>query len=261
MYDKNVIEAWRNTDLSREPYCLNEDIKQMNQSDHYEDIFSYEDLVKRLGEVKRAPQKVHLNLLPIPYIGNIEKAKVIILSANPGLGATDYKIDDEDDSYRKILMNNLKQESFDDFPFFCLNPQYAWHGGFDYWEPRFWPIIVQLIEKKSLNYYGALREISNLIAVIEYIPYHSISSPVFRGLESTRMMKEYVHKVLLSRARNGQIDIIVTRKAKEWGLSNEKHVIVYSSGQARSASLGIESDGGKRILKYFGICKEICVSL
>lgn len=253
MVKPNVIEEWRKFDEKKTPFIFPSDKELLNRDDFFEDIFSYEDFTLRLDEIKTAPSKLHLNLLPIPYIGNLEKAKLFILSANPGVGATDYKIQDDDESYRKILRNNIRQENFDDYPFFCLNPKYAWHGGFEYWEPRFMPIINELTKNKKWTYQKALHELSNMIAVIEYIPYHSESGPGRKNMESSRMIKNYVHQDLLPRARNNEIEIIVTRKVKEWGLNNVDHVIVYKPEQARSASLGIETTGGKRILQILGI--------
>ena len=49
--------------------------------------------------------------------------------------------------------------------------------------------------------------------------------------------------------------IAVMRKAKAWGLadSQKRGVVEYPPSQARSSSLGLETAGGKAILKRLGL--------
>jgi hypothetical protein len=147
------------------------------------------------------------------------------------------------------MINNLRQENFDDFPFVLLNPEFAWHGGFEYWERKFSPIINNFVSENKITYLEALRLISKNVAALELIPYHSKIGNGITNLQSTRIIKDYVLQVLKPRAQEGEIEIIVTRKTAEWGLQNEEHIIVYQSNKARSSSLNIETEGGKCILR------------
>lgn len=60
---------------------------------------------------------------------------------------------------------------------------------------------------------------------------------------------QFVQNVLVPKAKAGKIKIIVTRKASHWALPSSRNVIRYSGAQARGASLGIDTPGGKAILE------------
>ncbi|KAF0111111.1 MAG: Uncharacterized protein FD147_1212 [Chloroflexi bacterium] len=248
MIDNNLVEKWRQVDLEKPPYIFPGDEQLIRGRKIDPDIKSYEEYVARLGEVKEFPNKLHVGLIPVPYVGNLETAKFFILTANPGLGTTNYKGEYDDSKYRKQLIINLRQENFDEYPFMSLNIEFAWLGGFIYWERKFSSIINQLLENQ-ITYDNALRLISNKVACVELVPYHSTKGCGISNLESTKMFKEFVHQVLKPKAQKGEIDIVVIRKAVDWGLENDKHTIVFPANQARSSSLGIDNEGGKRILE------------
>jgi hypothetical protein len=247
MDDNLLVEPWRKVDLSKPPYVFPGDEKYINDADFFSDINSDVEYVKRLGEVRENPCKGHLGLIPIPYLGNLKTAKIFILMANPGLGAADYKGEFEDAGFRQAMINNLRQEKFDEYPFVSLNPQFSWHGGFEYWEGKFTSIINRLVENGNATYDQALKLLSNNIACLELISYHSKSNLGITNLESTISIKDYVHQDLKPRAQKGEIEIIVTRKTAGWGLECDTHITVYPTNQARTASLSIGSNGGKRI--------------
>lgn len=62
-------------------------------------------------------------------------------------------------------------------------------------------------------------------------------------------MKDFVKNDLLTKAKHNKAVIIITRKAKYWDLPKHKNIIRYDNNEARSASLGLGSKGGKIILQ------------
>ena len=47
--------------------------------------------------------------------------------------------------------------------------------------------------------------------------------------------------------------MVVTRAVTDWGLESGPNVIAYSPRQARGASLGPDSPGGRAILECYGL--------
>jgi hypothetical protein len=75
---------------------------------------------------------LHLGLIPVPYMGDLDHSSIFILMANPGLKNIDYYAEQENEELKKTLKNNLIQEDLDkEFPFACLNPKFSWYSGYE----------------------------------------------------------------------------------------------------------------------------------
>lgn len=70
-------------------------------------------------------RELHLSLLPVPFVGNLETADILIFIQNPGLAAVDYLLE-EDKDFQTAALRTLRQEAIEDYPFWCLNPAFAW---------------------------------------------------------------------------------------------------------------------------------------
>ena len=72
-------------------------------------------------------------LLPMPFAGNFEKASIFVIMLNSGLSAGDYFAEQYRPEFWNAHIRNLRQENAnDEFPLIFLNPQFAWHPGFEY---------------------------------------------------------------------------------------------------------------------------------
>jgi hypothetical protein len=217
---------------------------------------SYTDYVKseKFGEIQDST--LHVGLLPLPYIGNLRKSKVFILMLNPGLSATDYFGEYNQPEYRRTYLDNLHQNLGSDFPFHFLNPEFAWHEGFQYWHRKFKHIARVISEKRKMNYTDSLKLLSQNVSCLELMPYHSKifkADALLDELSSVKVMVSFVKDYLYEKAQKGNATIIVTRKAKTWGLPERKNVIIYNGIEARSAHLTPTSKGGKAILESIDI--------
>lgn len=202
----------------------------------------------------------HLSILPSPYKGDLKRAKIFILLLNPGLSYTDYYGERRGDgNLTRKLKANLKQKlGKSKFPFIWLDPGLCWHAGFVWWESKLRNVLRKIAKNDSKSSYNeALQRLSQKIACIEIVPYHSLkfkNSSFLHELPSVKAAKNFVLKNLLPRAERGEITLIVTRQSKAWGLKKLKEkIIVYEGGQTRGASLGSCTEGGKAILQKFGI--------
>lgn len=215
---------------------------------------------ERFGDFK--DRRFHLSLLPVPYAGDLRKADIFILLLNPGFNFVDHYAEYEASQFRARLLQNLRQKNHDaKFPFLYLDPNYCWHSGFMWWERKFREVGKILAEQKYQgSCLAALKELSQRVAAIELVPYHSTSFAdhklVEQGLPSSVAAQNFVKANLLPRAAAGKATIIVTRRPHDWGLAPmRKHrgVICYRGGLTRGASLGPRTLGGQAILKRLGL--------
>ena len=61
-------------------------------------------------------------------------------------------------------------------PFLFLDPRYAWHGGFGYWDRRLKGVMEALAASKGMSLADARSTLGSEIAVVQLVPYHSVGS-------------------------------------------------------------------------------------
>lgn len=251
-----LIQLWQKCPLNTPPFILPEDraeIQNWNLSEYH----SFDKYISSPTFGQRKDTSLHVGLLPIPYVGNLQKATVFILLLNPGLSPGDYFAEHKDEQFRESHIRNLRQENInDEFPFFFLDPRFAWHPGFEYWQGKFDNIAQALAEKEKITYREALRRLAQNVACLELMPYHSKSfgsGLLLKQLPSARVMCEYVHDILIPKARSNDAVVVATRSVQNWNLPKQKNIVLYKSGETRSAHLTLKSSGGKAIAKNLGL--------
>ena len=194
----------------------------------------------------------HEGLLPYPYVGNLEKAKIYLLMLNPGVHLGDYRAEQRAE-YKQAWERNIRQTfGKNDYPFFFLNPKFADTPAFDYWHNKLKDVIKTIIENKRCSYEEALRFISKHIACLELVAYRSpnfnLSERIIKELKSVQKIRSFANSL-----KNKTL--IVLRSAKLWNINGDNNIIVYENGQAQAASLTANSEGGERIIKILSSCK------
>ena len=257
MTDKvhRLIELWQNCPLDNAPFILPEDKTEIQKRTVL--YRSFEDYATSSTFGHKDDTSLHVGLLPVPYVGNLQKAAVFILMLNPGLSHGDY-LECEDETLKKEHIRNLRQDNANvEFPFLFLDPRFAWHPGFDYWEKKLGELAHALEKKQKITYQKALQCLSQCLACLELMPYHSKkfgAGPFLERLISTQVMLEYVREVLIPKAENDQAIIVVARGKRNWDLPRHKNIIVYNrKGEARAARLSLKSRGGKAIANQLGL--------
>lgn len=167
----------------------------------------------------------------MPFLGDLRHASVYILLLNPGLGATDYFGEYEVPAFRRATIDNLHQKPGRPYPFYVLDPRFAWHGGFQWWNQKLSDVVVELAARWNVSFAEARRRAAQQIACIELLPYHS-SAFADRGrwrnrLTSCRLAVEFVHSHALSRVKADEASVIVTRQVKQWGLPAHRNIIAF----------------------------------
>jgi hypothetical protein len=199
-----------------------------------------------------ADSRLHLDLLPMPFVGNLKTASVFLLMLNPGLAPSDYFGEYQVPEYRAALLANLRQAQ--DSSFFFLEPRFSWHGGFDYWHGKLHGLIAALAQRTGVSYGTARALLQSRLAVLQLAPYHSptfgLPDRVMSSLRSVELAGAFAVEELLPRAQAGDYLVIVCRKARAWQLPDHENVVLYGSTEARAAHLGPASRGGAAILEF-----------
>ena len=244
---QNLVEAWRAFSPKR-PYILQGDESILVGSKKTGPIFSahdsFEDYTGGDDYWDLASTKLHLGLLPVPYSGDLEKAKIFILMINPGLGDLDYVAEGRIPDYREALDQTRSQDQRileSQFPMMFLNPQFSWTGGGKYWIQRLRTFITQQKEAQKCSMADALSHLSRRICCIEYLPYHSakfnLSKKLQISLKSTQLITEFVHNDIIPRAQQGDVGIIVRGK-QYWQIPEGENVVILKGPHARRPHLG-----------------------
>lgn len=253
-----LLQAWRDWEKTQPPYVLEADKEILASTRSMlatETSFTeWQDVYTREEFGKPGDHKLHLGLMPHPFCGDLRNARAYLLMLNPGYGPHDYFAELESPTYEAAVRKNLKQTfGEDEYPFFLLDPQFAWTGGYMWWHKKFASTIENLSEANGVSYSKARHFLSKHIASIELLPYHSTSfydaDKWRKRLESGRMAREFVHDYVLPRVMAGEATLVVTRQANEWNLPEHPNIIRYTSGEARSAHLSPTSRGGKAIIE------------
>jgi hypothetical protein len=254
-----LVEFWRKCTLQKPPYIHPEDHEVLkSELEEYFDCSpsNFDSFIhgNRFGNFD--DNHFYAQLYPAPYMGRLDTADIVILMLNPGFDYVDYYAEYRMNGIREIREKSLRQELDDvEFPFFWLNPEFCWHSGFMYWERKLRGVLNEIAQVHFKGQYlDALRKMSQRLATLQLIPYHSSkfdAHSLIERLPSISNIKLFVRNMLSPAASRGEKVLIVTRQQKAWGLNQQGSIVIYKSHQARGASLGKKSIGGQAILQRF----------
>ncbi|WP_420629809.1 SGNH/GDSL hydrolase family protein [Candidatus Leptofilum sp.] len=254
-----LIEGWRACKLDNSPYLFpgDEFLLENKYQKYWQNISSFKEYIESPEFGLKTQKKLHLGLIPIPYIGDLKNATIFILMLNPDLAAGDFRAEEDNDSYKRTLIENLHQKNLDvKYPLFTLNPSFAWHPGFGYWHKKLGQVIRLLARQRKISYLDALSVFAKELACVELVPYHSKSfgvHSIIKHLASSKAVLEFVHDVLVPQALSGKALIIATRRGRDWELPEHEKIVVYNQYESRASHLTIGSRGGKAILQHLGM--------
>lgn len=254
MSEIEIISFWKRFDANKKPFYHPNDKNIIESKElEYYNINNYNEFIDH-PEFGHIDGKFHFNLLPVPYTGDIINAKVYILLLNPGFSILDYDMENNK-NIRQDIINNIRQDfSKIKYPMIWLNPLYLWTGGGQWIESKLKDIIYQVEKVKNISYIQSLEYISQRIALIELVPYHSkifnLPQTTLNSLESVVKIKSFINDYVVNKVKNNDACIIATRKARDWNLPKDDNIIVYEGSKARGASLSLNTDGGEKILEF-----------
>lgn len=162
-------------------------------------------LPQDLEDLKKAnttPERLgfRLEVFPVPYVGDPNKAKVVLLGLNPGFIEHDIEVYETDPEFNRQSLKTLTFSS--NPPFFYFNNKFTYTGGYKWWSK----ILGECIRKFGLD------TVSEKFMCLQYIPYHSVTfknSPKY--LESQKFTFS-----LLAKAIDQKKVVVIMRSKKLW---------------------------------------------
>src|SRR5688572_1798330 len=250
-----LIERWRKCNLESPPYLFPDDTPEI--IDRFSKLFlSFDEYTASPEFGASSDISLQTGLLPMPYAGDITKATIFILMLNPGLSPVNYFAEQIPDFRQAHIQNLMQKDLNENYPFIFLDPHFAWHSGFGYWQRKFHAIIRLIAKKEGIRYQEAMRQLSQRLACLELVPYRSKSFGarlLLNKLPSAQAMLSYVNEIVLPKVEADKAIIIATRSVKNWMLPVHKNIVIYEGGETRSAHLTPASRGGKAIALQLGL--------
>lgn len=168
--------------------------------------------------------KLDLRVIPLHFIGNILKAKLLILNLNPGIDEEYYTFYQNNKSYQEMIYNNLTLEKpkFFEFDYYSTNNE-------GYWS-RLKPLFEdEYLEKINRNQNGEdTRKLDEFftktVALIEFFPYHSqnfselgdIFDKTVKKMKGYLPSQQFVFNIIKERVQNGDVVIVFSRSIGRW---------------------------------------------
>jgi hypothetical protein len=259
-YMHPLIQQWRACPLASPPFrFLGDDVPFSGHSTKFISVCdSYDEYLKSPAFGDPRDTTLHLGLIPSPYYGNIESASIYMLMLNPGLQPIDYFAEHIAPEFRHALVRNLHQKQAQSpFPFIFLNPRFAWHSGFTYWQKKLHDVVSIFKEKRNLTLTAALSDMARRIVCLQLVPYHSrnfgLPRDLTRHLPSVQIMQHFIQEVVVRRVQTDEAIAIVLRGKDMWQMPRHKNIVVYDGSESRSAHLSLKSRGGKAIAARLGL--------
>jgi hypothetical protein len=248
-----LINAWRNWQASGARGVLPGDEALLDRPDLTCNHRSWEDFVASDEWVTKS-KRLHLGLTPTPYVGSLETACIFVLLLNPGFGPLNYFAEYQAPDGQAMHLDCIAQNDANARRgFYLLTPESSWRGGFRYWHGKLSRVANALAQETGLSLVGAFDRIRRGLAVIELVPYHSavfgMPRSAMDGLRSVQLAQQFVHEYVMPKMQRGDATVVVTRKAKLWGVEPTERVIVYEGSETRGAHLGPTTRGGQAILR------------
>ena len=207
-------------------------IKKLLNSKKYPPVDKVDDDASE--ETKKAAEekyKLQLSVYPQHFVGNIDKAKIIILSLNPGYSTEYYdayknRINKNGTKYEQTIKENLEMVR----PFFHAF-ELSNESDLGYWGNKMKCWVEDYDKKDNKKIIESLKKITENIALAEFFPYHSISyNDMYDKIgkstssNSNRKIKDYLptQKFLFEKIKkriddkNDEVIIILTRSFAKW---------------------------------------------
>ncbi len=259
----DIVKFWRACPIGKPPFVHPDDLPALRRRDG--DLLNapaanFRQFVagQRFGNF--SDHRFHFSLLPIPYQGDLSRADIFLLQLNPGFDLTGYYAEWNVPAFRRRLERNLRQElDREEFPFLALDPEFCWSSGYRWWEAKVRD-VARIVAQQKYNgrYLDALRELSQRIACIELVPYHSVAfheHRLIKVLPSSSQVKRHFKMRLLKRASSGKVLVIAMRQVTAWGLHDVEKIglVAYAPALSRGSSLSSRTPGGVAILERLGV--------
>lgn len=189
-------------------------------------------VVDQFNEKAKEEHRIHTEIMPAPFMGNVLDSPVLLLLLNPGFDEEEER-KDYYNHYRPYWEKEIQHEhSVPDLPLFCLEDKYTQFS--DYWKRR----LRFLIEATSKE------KVAQNIALVQFFPYHTKKyKDISKRISSDYLTSQKYNFYLVEKAIKRDATIIMLRGKKQWfeaipSLMNYKNVFFTNSNRNTYLSKG-----------------------
>jgi len=162
-------------------------------------------VIEKFNETANDTFRIHTEIMPAPFMGNVFEAPVLLLLTNPGYDDEEAR-KDYYNNYRHYWENEIQHKpSIPDLPLFCLDDKYIEKS--NYWYKK----LIHLINATSKE------KVAKSIAKIQFFPYTSrkfknIPNKILPGYLKSQKYNFYLVQLAMERGAT----IIILRSKKLW---------------------------------------------
>jgi hypothetical protein len=194
-------------------------------------------IIERFNQSVNEAYKIHTEILPSPFMGNVEIAPIMLLVLNPGYDPKEEKSGFYT-KYNEWILSELTHSKDDKkLPLFSLDEDYKEDS--PYWYNKL----------KKLHEKHGIKKVSNNICIVQFSPY---TSEKYKNIPSSLIKKEFDQDYLPSQLYNFWLVkkaierrsiIVLTRSKKLWikavpELENYENLIITKNPRNPTISIG-----------------------
>jgi hypothetical protein len=190
--------------------------------------------------------KIHTEILPSPFMGNVEVAPIMLLVLNPGY---DPKEEEKEfyTKYKELVLSELTHNHYDKkLPLFCLDEKYKEDS--PYWYNKL----------KKLHEKHGIKKVSNNVCLVQFFPYTTgkykniPSSLIKKDFDTDYLPSQLYNFWLVEKAIKRKSIIVLTRSKKLWfkavpELEDYDKLIITKNPRNPSISIGNCPEGFAKI--------------
>ena len=113
---------------------------------------------------------VHMELGPVPYMGDLQNSRILLLMLNPSVSPHDY-LTHESEKFSARLKQTIEQTEAS--PCLALDDRFGLTSWFLWYEARFRGVCLDVATQLSRDYREVLRSLADNTAILELFPYYA----------------------------------------------------------------------------------------
>ena len=212
-----LLEFWQSVQKQPNTEIVKEDYEILHQHNLLITGAEWEQVCAKPNE---DAYKLHTDLIAEPFDGDIESAKIYIVSLNPHAGkySEEYTNNFCHPVLGKFLRDKITKNIYQqnkDYPVYYLHPDLEKTGGGKWWRNQRFKYLIEIL-KKDLNITEdeATRFIAKNVFDLELCPYHSESwsdraGDVIFTLPSVQVALDFVKNTIIPGVIDGSKKLIV----------------------------------------------------
>lgn len=188
-----------------------------------------------VAEHRRAPARLQASLIPQPFLGDLQRADVVLCLPHPDLQPGSWLAERDGSALRQRKLAGLRQDGTLPIPFWPIDLDIADTGAFSTWWPRF-AALAEMLMSDGWAFEEAIRDLVRRVACVAIVPYPSSSiDPVSPSLVAALPSSLLAIAAVREKAAKGATVVLFDDHAG-WGLADDGERI----RQAESAATAIE---------------------